>query len=827
MRPFIVALAGVICLFAGRPAQAESPPIRTDQLGDPLPSGARFRLGTTRFWHRVGVDSVAFSPDGAMVATGGCDEMRIWNAATGKELFCSPQVRKAGALAFAPDGKILAAGGGFLDDKLTILAMPGGKILHQSKAGHGGIEDLLFAPNGKTLITAGRDGHIRFWDVGTARQTRSIAAHAKEISSLAMSPDGKKLLTGSQDHTTRLWDLATGKELAHFQCADCVNSVAFHPDGTVIALASDDGKIHLWDIGTGKKVRELENQSTRFFAVAFSPDGKSLASVNSQYQVFLGSDREKKYVDLDAPTVVLWDPATGKQVRSWGRNGGSISRLRYSPDAKLLATTGCKLRMWETASGRETPTLPGHQSSVYSIALSPDGRTLASRSYDKTVRAWDLITRKETHWHPLGDRSISEARIAPNGETMVWSDGKSLHLADIAKGKMRPGLDYDASKPAFSADGRWLAAVAIRRESGARKEESKVLIFDFAQRRLVHEFTVASKSVLAMEFSPDGKLLATADYDGIVFLLDAATGKVIQRFESQPCCSTLAFSPDGSLLVTGTSGAGHTARLWEVPSGKALAELKAEGQTLAVAFSPDGRMVAAGQSGIQALVQVWEVTTRRERIRYSGHQSMVHSLAFSPDSKLLFSGGDDTTILAWEVIAPGVPPARTTELLAKSWEDLGSADASRAFDCIRAMIGAPAEATAFLGKQLRPVPQADQQRIGRLLDDLDNKEFQVREKARQELEQMEEVARAALEAVIEKGRPTLEQRTRVEQLLAKLDPRNSPERLRTRRAIEVLEHIATPASGRLLEDLAGGASEAQITREARGARDRLIPRQRP
>jgi WD40 repeat protein len=815
MRPLVVILAGLVCLIAGGAAQADTPPARTDQLGDPLPPGARFRLGTTRFWHRVGVEGMAFSPDGTMIATGGCDELRIWDTQTGKERLCSTQVTKAHALAFSPDGKLLAAGGGFLDDWLHLLAMPDGKSLHKVKAGHDGVQDMLFLPDGKILITTGRDGRVRFWDVGTGRQVRSFAAHEKEVESLALSPDGKKLLTGSQDKTARLWELATGKELAKFPGANWGNSVAFHPDGALIAVASDELKIHLWDLATGKKVRELHGDPTHILTVAFSPDGKFLASAHGEEHRVVGPDGKEKFEYRESPTVILWDPATGKQVRSWGRQGGRIHGLRFSPDGKLLATSGSKLRMWETAAGQEVPALPGHQWDVSSLAVSPDGRTLASRSSDKTVRTWDIATGKETNRHLLRERYLSEVRISPDGKTVVWGSEKGLRMADLGTGKMLPGLDYDATTPAFSADGRLLAA------SG---EKVKVYLFDFPGRRLIRGFQVKTDWLMGLAISPDGKLLAGASYEGIVFLL-SADGKVIRRLEGhRGWCSCVAFSPDGSRLLTG--GDDGTARLWAIPDGKSVAVLKAEGQTLAVAYSPDGRMVAAGQSGPQALVQVWEVATLGERVRFSGHKATVDSLAFSPDGKLLFSGSNDTTILAWEVLASDTKPARTADELAKAWAEIGSSDAKGAFAAVRAMIGAPEEGAAFLSKHLRPVVAPDPKRIDRLLTDLDDNQFEVRDKARKELEKLEETARPSLESALAKGRPSLEQRTRIEQLLAQLDPR-SPDRLRAWRAVEVLEHIATPEARRLLEELAAGAPAAQATREARAARDRFAARKQP
>jgi len=216
-----------------------------------------------------------------------------------------------------------------------------------------------------------------------------------------------------------------------------------------------------------------------------------------------------------------------------------------------------------------------------------------------------------------------------------------------------------------------------------------------------------------------------------------------------------------------------------------------------------------------------------------GHQGSISALLFTPDGKRLVSGSADTTALVWDLT--GGLTARHRPLTAPEldacWTDLAGADAERAYQAIRRLAASPTEMLPYLAKRLQPAAHADAKRVARLISDLDSDQFTVREQAYQELEQLGEGAiRACREALA--GRPSLELRRRLETLLAKQDQERrlpSPQRLQRLRALEALELAGTPPARQLLQKLAGGASEAGMTREAKAALERLArqPAMRP
>ena len=314
--------------------------------------------GTIRFWdvrtgnqkhavtgHTDYVYSVAFNPDGKSVASGYSDgSIRFWDAETGLHLktFKGPNY-DASCLVFSLDGKTLACAGG-IDIRLQDAHTGEEKML---LTGHEwGMHSMALSPDGDTLASGSEDMTVRLWDMHTGAHKKTLNGHKHRVYSVAFSPDGKTLASGSEDNTIRLWRVDTGEteriltgHAGEFEGVDNgpssvegVKSVAFSPDGKTLASGGGDNVIHLWDIGTGKRKMTLTGHTHWVFSLAFSPDGKTLAS---------GS------VDSD---IRLWDPHTGAHKK----------------------------------------TLAGHGNWVRSIAFSSDGKTLVSGSDDGSVLLWEV-----------------------------------------------------------------------------------------------------------------------------------------------------------------------------------------------------------------------------------------------------------------------------------------------------------------------------------------------------------------------------------------------------------------------------------------------------
>jgi len=323
--------------------------------------------------------------------------------------------------------------------------------------------------------------------------------------------------------------------------------------------------------------------------------------------------------------------------------------------------------------------------------------------------------------------------------------------------------------------------------------------------------------------SPDGKAMATGNWEGHVRLWDIATGKEQRLLKGhRNSISAVAFSPDGGTLAS--ASADRTIRLWDVRTGAGLYRVEAPPQEVhSLTFSPEGRTLAF-TANRDRRIHLCEVVTGKERAHLEGHEEQVNSLAFCPDGKTLVSGSADTTILLWAVPGrrdPGQKSSLRPEEFRARWDDLASLDARRAYAAIRLLSGAGQEAVAFIGKSCRPVPSASPEQVARLLADLDSNRYAVRARAIKELEGLEEgVAPALREARC--GRPTLEVRRRLDLLLERLGvPVRTGGRLQAFRAVEVLESIGSPEAEQVLKTLSKGVSEARLTREAKAALQRL------
>jgi WD40 repeat protein len=294
--------------------------------------------------HTAAVSSVAFSPDGILLASCSKDAtVRIWNVATRTEAAVLPHSWPIAAVAFSPDGKVLAAAG----DSTT----------------------------------------VQFWNVGPRPRRSALESdHTEKINTVAFSPNGKLLATGSNDGTVQLRDIATprwsgmrkGTRVLHSGDETSFVSVAFSPDGQSLAAANSDMSAWVWNFG---------NPSSAFLGwrlwhhssvtdVAFSPDGNTLATCS--------------WVN---GSVRLWDVATGMEIVTL-RNDVSAFAATFSPDGNFLATGGADkvVRLWDVATREQVgEPLVGHTDDVESIDFSPDGTLLATGSHDRVVRLWETI----------------------------------------------------------------------------------------------------------------------------------------------------------------------------------------------------------------------------------------------------------------------------------------------------------------------------------------------------------------------------------------------------------------------------------------------------
>jgi len=307
----------------------------------------------------------------------------------------------------------------------------------------------------------------------------------------------------------------------------------------------------------------------------------------------------------------------------------------------------------------------------------------------------------------------------------------------------------------------------------------------------------------------------------MIILSDAVSGNELRTLQaSRRGTSTLAFSSDGKTLAS-AGGLNEFVKVWELATGTILWEAKVQREVRFLAFSPDGKMLA--WSDAERDVQLWEVETGKQRWSFVGHTHPLRSGAFSRDGKRLVTGSHDTTALVWDLAAPA-GPVRKSPLSAQElndlWGDLGGEDAKKAYRALTILAVESSQALPLLKKNLKVVPAADNLEIRQLVTGLDNDRFSVRDDAMQKLSALGTSAEPALRKALS-GQPTLETKRRIDELLAKLDPRRSAEVLRDLRALEVLERIGSLEAREMLESVAAGASETRKSQEAKASLKRL------
>jgi WD40 repeat protein len=344
--------------------------------------------------HDGAVRSVAFSPDGKMLASGSNDNTIIlWDIRKSQSLG-QPLKGHHGAVrsvAFSPDGKVLASASA--DNTIILWDVATGKPIGQPLTGHKRwVLRLVFSPDGKILASGSWDHTIILWDVATGKPIgQPLTKHTDNVWSVAFSPDGKILASGSADNSIILWDVATAQPIGQplTKHTDNVWSVAFSPDGKILASGSADNSIILWDVATAQPIGQpLIGHTDIVTSVAFSPNGKILASGSGDTTVIL----------WDISTVLNTSMATSQSIlQRLAGHTDVVYSVAFSPDGKTLASGSADntIILWDVTTAQPIgQPITGHTKGLFSVAFSPDGKTLASGSADNSIILWDVSFQK-------------------------------------------------------------------------------------------------------------------------------------------------------------------------------------------------------------------------------------------------------------------------------------------------------------------------------------------------------------------------------------------------------------------------------------------------
>ncbi|KAJ5621301.1 NACHT and WD40 domain protein [Penicillium herquei] len=426
--------------------------------------------------HGLGNISLAFSPNSRLLATGSVNgAISLWNLATGTLIKTLEHTLVSTeddndwvkSVAFSPDGCLLAS----LSDDGILLWDPATSALLQILKGHSDrVQSVSFSPDGRLLASGSKDKMVRLWNPMTGALIKILKGHSDEILCVTFSPDSRLLAVGSEDWTIFIWDVAMGALLQTFQNGTSCLSLSFSPSGRLLA----SNAIKIWDLETGTAIRTLDHPDA-VFSVAFSPDGFILASGSFDKTVRLWDPAVRTLMHRDSLSQIwsvvfspdgrllasrsnkgigVWDPATGALIRVLtGHSVTWFESMCFSPDGQILASGSFngEIYLWIPETGIYTRILQGHSTEkVWSVAFSPSGRLLASVSGDKTVYLWDpeggqLLQILKGH---SGD--IKSVSFSPDNHFLASSDDMTVYIWSPATGVLLYTLAPDPGNPYFS-----------------------------------------------------------------------------------------------------------------------------------------------------------------------------------------------------------------------------------------------------------------------------------------------------------------------------------------------------------------------------------------
>jgi WD40 repeat protein len=828
------------------PRIAEKPEPMLDRFGDSLPREAIRRFGTLRFRH-AGIYNLEFTPDGTQLIAGvGTAPLAVFDARTGGKL---REVGKStpnnfGAFALSPDGKRVACCG----FDVLVWDLETGRLVRE--LGCGRCQSVAFSPDGKkvavvrewraevVVVEIATGKHLADWTVKNG-WVNNFNVGQFQISSLAYSPDGKYLVGLLYEVREKkplileniftqvcLLDAAKGALLRTLGSEkDPIHTFAFQPGTGRLAAVGKGGRLRFWDTETGKEVHQFsmgkaksEKNQDSFTAIAlrFSADGRHCAAI-------MPGQRE---------TLCILDAKEGRELRRIDIGESiSIPSVALSADGKTVASAkfyaeSC-VRVWDVESGKERLADAGHRTAA-TVSLSPDGRTLISEGEDDRVIHWDLLTgngevrqakKRELLGRPIyargavwrGDWSV----VGPRWRLSYTNQSTELEVRSLDGSKQLGNVTVPERRGGFalSPDGAHLAYAF--HEAADPLRPWHVLVWNPEREKEPRQFSASDRggSCSDLRYTHDGKHLIAGisppnpNRSDTIWIWDVAAAQIVRKLPTLAGPGELILTADDRFLITGDSG-----RVWELESGKEVTRLwKTTGQITNLVLSADDRFLAGFSS--EGLM-VWE-TASWKPIRSFAKSPSPHSMVFSRDGRSLFVANSDSTILEWDVSGQAgknskIPnPDRVSGL----WRLLAETP-DKAYPAVWGMLDHSAESVPYLIAKLFPIEPINEQRVRRLLGQLDAESFAEREEASRQLlgigEQTLPLLREAL-----KGGLTLEVKKRIEGLMESLTREPTGEQLRLLRALAILEWSGSAQAVEHLRRLAGGAPTALLTQKAK------------
>jgi WD40 repeat protein len=555
----------------------------------------------------------------------------------------------------------------------------------------GGHQDLIqsvrFSPDGG-MLAAGSYQIITLWKVPTGGLAKTMAGHEGPVLTVATSHDGKTAYSGGQDRTIRAWNPAEGKELWKLSLPSAVTSLAPGTDGTSLLAGGADGTIRTIRLSDRKEMMLLQHNGTAVIGLTILPHGAGGArlvslsadgaaclwtipvSITAEPRsmllrklagggpaVSVAGQGSMLIAGTGDGTIGLWNSDSGEVTRSFkGGHSGPIAAMAVSPDGRLLATGSSDrtIRLIDLAGDRPARVLKGHGGSVQGLAFSPQGDRLVSAAADGGIKVWEVATGQGViafgHAPPKDGPMQPVRAIAFTGEgSLISASGDGTLKTWTYSGSWSAPRTFGPHSDRvlaidFSPDGKLMAAGA-----GDPSRSGELKLWDIARGETVRVLdTLHSDTIFALRFSPDGKRLASAAADKFLKVTDVATGKELRSFEGHTHhVMSVDWKNDGKQLVTG--GADKVLKLWDFETGEQVRSFPEVGkQVTSVRWIPGKSEIVAASGDAQ--VRVWNTEGRRRSgsRTLSGPSDYVYAVAASADGARIAAGGAEGVLYLWD-----------------------------------------------------------------------------------------------------------------------------------------------------------------------------------
>ncbi|MEH1781335.1 MAG: NACHT domain-containing protein [Nostoc sp.] len=573
--------------------------------------------------------SIAFSPDGQIVATADANgKIHLWRFVDSKRLSTlEGHTDWVRSIAFSPDGQMLASGS--QDLKVKLWDIRTGQCIKTLDQHTDRISSVAFSPNSQMLASS-QDSTVKLWNINTGECLQTLSGHTDRIYCVAFSPNSQMLASSSGDSTVKLWNINTGECLQTLHGhTGIVRSVNFSFDGKILASSAGDHTTRFWDVHTSECIQILQGHTDIVWSVTFNKSGEIVATGSAD------------------KTVRLWDAKTGKCIQILKGHIDWIRSVIFHPQNNVLASAGDDqtVRFWDINTGECFQVLQGYHHLVLCVTFSPDGKTLVSGSNDGLLRLWNVNTG-ECFQILQGHKSwVTYTTISPDGQILAsGSSDRTVKVWNLRSGSCVKTIEASNSwilPTVFSSDGQVLALAdkaTIHLWNISSGEHTKILQGD-----------TVCLWLKSMAFSPDGNLLATGSEDCTIKLWDINTGECIKTLEGHiDWVWSVSFNLDGQILASGGGNSDKTVKLWDINTGECIKTLQGHSSAVRfVTFSPDGQIIAS--SSHDRTIKLWDFHTGECFKTLEGHINWVESISFSPNGRIIASGSEDGTIKLWDV----------------------------------------------------------------------------------------------------------------------------------------------------------------------------------